>query len=236
MAVNERFTQLPTTGAATMSDIICAVQGFVSEPSSLGTSVQETLGQVFQLFQNNIIAFNAGNPNGLVAGSTYQFCWDTVNLILYICTTTGSATTAVWTKVIQLTAGTGITISQAGNQIVVSSSSPSNVTWSTVTTATEAMVSNNGYIVNGAFTPVILTLPATSSVGDVLYVTGISTGLWQIAQNAGQQITVGMDQTTSGVGGSVSGTNRYDAIQLVCTVSNLSWQVPVAAQGNLTIV
>lgn len=98
MAVEQRFTDLPVAGTATMSDIICAVQGYVS-PSILGTSVQETLQQVYNLFQANIILFNAGNPNGAVAGTTYQFCWNTSASELYICTTSGTATTAVWTKV-----------------------------------------------------------------------------------------------------------------------------------------
>lgn len=39
-----------------------------------------------------------GNPNGNLAGSLYWFCWDTVNMILYICTTAGNASTAVWTN------------------------------------------------------------------------------------------------------------------------------------------
>ena len=95
---NERCTELPVTSAATMSDIICAVQGYVS-PSNLGLSVQETLAQVFALFQNNMILSNAGNPNGAVAGSTYQLCWDTTDSLLYICTTTGTSSTAVWTLI-----------------------------------------------------------------------------------------------------------------------------------------
>jgi hypothetical protein len=98
MATEERFTELPTTSAALMTDIICAVQGY-SSPSVLGLSVYETLDQVYNLFQSNIILFYPGNPNGFVAGTTYQFCWDTVNSVLYICTSSGTASTAVWTAV-----------------------------------------------------------------------------------------------------------------------------------------
>src|SRR5690242_1893061 len=97
MATEQMFTSLPTVSTANMSDIICAVQGFVN-PSNPGLSVQETLQQVYNLFQSNIILFNAGNPNGAVAGSTYQFCWDTTNSILYICTATGTSSTATWTR------------------------------------------------------------------------------------------------------------------------------------------
>src|SRR5271170_3851881 len=97
MAIEEMFTSLPTVSASTMADIICAVQGYIS-PSSLGLSTQQTLQQVFNLFQSNVILFNSGNPNGLIAGTTYQFLWDTSDSILWICTTSGTTTTAVWTR------------------------------------------------------------------------------------------------------------------------------------------
>ena len=63
MATEQMFTSLPTVSNADMSDIICAVQGYVS-PSQLGLSVQETLGQVFSLFKSNMVLFNAGKPPG----------------------------------------------------------------------------------------------------------------------------------------------------------------------------
>jgi len=88
---NDMFTQLPTVVSSQFSDIICAVQG--------GVSVQETLQQVFDLMSANTVLSNAGNPNGTLAGQVYQLCWDTTNSNLYICTTTGSSSTAVWTLV-----------------------------------------------------------------------------------------------------------------------------------------
>jgi hypothetical protein len=87
---NEKFTQLPIVANATLSDIICAVQA--------GVSVQETLSQVQQLMLSNTILTYPGNPNGNLAGSTYQLCWDTVDSVLYICTVTGTSLTAVWTQ------------------------------------------------------------------------------------------------------------------------------------------
>lgn len=48
----------------------------------------------------------AGNPNGNLAGSAgtpggsgSSVCWDITNNLLYVCTTTGTASTAVWTQV-----------------------------------------------------------------------------------------------------------------------------------------
>lgn len=46
-----------------------------------------------------MLLINAGNPNGNVAGVLSWFCYDITNKILYICTVTGSTTTAVWTAV-----------------------------------------------------------------------------------------------------------------------------------------
>lgn len=213
MATEEMFTSLPTVSTAQMTDIICAVQGY-SSPSSLGLSVQETLQQVYNLFQSNIILFNAGNPNGSVAGTTYQLCWDTTNAVLYVCTTSGTASTAVWTNV---TASSGI------------------FQWTDVTGTSASMSQNNGYIANNAGV-VTLTLPGSATVGSNISIVGNGAGGWSIAQTVGQQIHVGSSATTSGSGGSVSSTNRYDSINLVCTVLNTTWVTNGGPQGALTIV
>ena len=49
----------------------------------------------------SVTKLNAGNPNGSVAGNANvngasDFCFDTTNKILYVCTTTGTTSTAVW--------------------------------------------------------------------------------------------------------------------------------------------
>ncbi len=234
MATEEMFTSLPTVSSAQMSDIICAVQGYLpGPPVTLGLSVQENLGQIYSLFQSNVILFNAGNPNGVVAGTTYQLLWDTVDLMLWVCTTSGSTSSAVWTKSIFLTAGSGISINQSGSTISIAATS-TGLAWTVVTTATEAMASNNGYIANNAGN-VAFTLPTTSAVGDILKVTGIGTGSWSIAYGAGQAIQVGSSGSTVTTG-SVSSTNTFDALTLVCTVANLKWQADNGPVGNLTIV
>lgn len=88
---NEKFTQLPTVTSALTSDIICAVQG--------GVSVQETLSQILALGLDFNVLNNAGNPNGVVAGSVNQFCYDTTNQNFYICTVAGTTLTTVWTLI-----------------------------------------------------------------------------------------------------------------------------------------
>lgn len=255
MAIEERFTELPTTSSAQMTDIICAVQGYVS-PSNLGLSVQETLQQVFNLFSNNVILSNAGDPNGIVAGSTYQLLWDTTDQILWVCTTSGTTTTAVWTVVVgpltngellvgstgaspmrtTLTAGANISITNGAGSISIAATGLAGFSWTTVSGTSQAMLGNNGYIANNAGL-VTLTLPATSTVGDEIDIIGRGAGGWTIAQGAGQQIIIGSTSSTLGVGGSVASTNRRDSLQLICTATNTEWTVLGAPQSlGLTIV
>jgi len=112
MPTTIQFTGLPTVSAAELTDIICAVQG--SSQSQPGTSVQETLQQVYELMQSQVVLSGVGDPNGIVAGMTYQLYWDTLNEQLYVCTTTGTALTAVWTLVSGGGGGGGVNPSTGG--------------------------------------------------------------------------------------------------------------------------
>ncbi len=47
----------------------------------------------------NVMLTNLGNPNGTVAGVLYWLCYDITDKVLYICTTSGSTTSAVWTAI-----------------------------------------------------------------------------------------------------------------------------------------
>ena len=78
----EMVPQFPPVISAQLSDIIYAVQGYIS-PSVPGTSNSETLQQVYNLFQRNIVLSYPGNPNGFLAGTPFQFCFDTANNIYY---------------------------------------------------------------------------------------------------------------------------------------------------------
>ena len=211
MAIEEMFTSLPTVSNAAMSDIICAVQGYIS-PSNLGLSVQESLQQVYNLFQSNIILSYPGNPNGFVAGTTYQLLWDTVDLILWVCTTSGTASTAVWTECIN---------------------PQSN--WINVTSSPQNLVANLNYLSNNGASLITYTLPLTAAFGTVIQISGFSSGGWTLAQNAGQSINFGSLTTTTGAGGSLSSSNKNDYVRLLCVTANTTWNV-IGSIGNITIV
>lgn len=341
---DKRWTEFPSVVTPTTSDLIWAVQA--------GSDVKETLGQVLSLALSTNSLSYAGNPNGNLAGTIYQTCYDTTNAKYYICTTTGSSATAVWTligaNIVGLNQGgtsKALTASNGGivysdadsmeilsgtataNQIVMSGSS-SAPSWSTatypatttinrilyssaantigqITTANSAqLVTNatgvpamtasltNGQIVIGSTgatpTPgtitagsgvtvtngagsitiattgggltinnvtgtssgmtanslniannvalVTLTLPVTAAIGDVIEVRGSGAGGWLIAQNASQIIHVGSVASTTGVGGSVASTNRYDCLTLTCVVVDLEFVVSGVQSAGLTVV
>lgn len=242
---NEKVTQLPTVTAATAADIIYAVQS--------GTSVQETLQQVINLFSSSIVLNFSGNPNGNLAGVVYNLCWDTTHNLLWVCTTSGSTSTAVWKTfegtptngqvligstgnapvLATLTAGTNISISNAAGTITIASTGTGGFSWTEVTGASQAMTSFNGYIVsNGSL--VTLTLPTTSAVGDELAIVGKGAGGWSITYTTGQQIHIGSSASTLTTG-HVASTNQYDSVYLVCTIANTTWTNLSAPQGNLTV-
>lgn len=107
------------------------------------------------------------------------------------------------------------------------------ITWNNVTGTTQAASINNGYIANNAAL-VTVTLPSTAAVGSVVRVAGAGAGGWRIAQNASQLINFGTTVTTTGTGGRLDSTNRYDAVELLCVTANTTWTV-ISSVGNINI-
>ena len=107
------------------------------------------------------------------------------------------------------------------------------LSWNEETGTSVAMAVNNGYITNNAAL-VTATLPATAAVGDVVRVAGKGAGGWRVAQNAGQTIHFGNQDTTTGAGGYLEFTNRYDSVELLCITANTDWVV-LSSVGNLTV-
>lgn len=117
---------------------------------------------------------------------------------------------------------------------VSSSATAQVVTRANVTGTTQTIANDTSYTINagGLCT---LTLPATAAVGTIFEVHGSSAAGWTIAQLANQILHVGSGASTTGVGGSVASSNRYDAVIFKCIVANLEW-ASYGVQGNLTVV
>jgi len=109
------------------------------------------------------------------------------------------------------------------------------LSWNNTTGSTQAMAVNNGYVNNGSGSPTVFTLPSTAAVGDQIAVQGSNSGLWQIAQNAGQQIIFNGVSSTSGTGGSVSATSQYDSLYLICITANTTFAT-TSGFGNYSVV
>src|SRR5210317_93116 len=130
-----------------------------------------------------------------------------------------------------ITAGTGISISNAAGSITITAIGGN---WSTVTDATQALAVENGCVGNRA-SAITYTLPATANVGDTIQITNIGAGLPVIAQNALQSINFTASSTTVGVGGSLTSVNQFGSIELICVVTDTTWNV-VDSTGSWTIV
>lgn len=132
-----------------------------------------------------------------------------------------------------ITPGSGVTIANGTGSITISAAG-GGLTWTVVTGTTQAAAVNNGYIANNAG-QVVVTLPATSAVGDIVAVTGMNNATgWKVAQNAGNQIFFGSASTTSGTGGSLVSTATRDVVYLLCITTSANWQV-VTSIGNITV-
>jgi len=130
-----------------------------------------------------------------------------------------------------LTAGTGISITNGAGSITVNATG-GGVTWTNIS-ANQALVPNNGVNCTGG-AALSLSLPATSSVGDVIEIALDGSTSWTITQAANQQIRIGNQTTTLGAGGSLASTAQGDWIRLVCKTSNLIWTC-VGVIGNITV-
>lgn len=81
-----------------------------------------------------------------------------------------------------------------------------------VTASSQQLVSNIRYFVNRP-SLVMLTLPLTSNVGDVIEIVNMNNS-WQLAQNTGQNITISNKTTTTGDAGYIQSSNNGDSIRL----------------------
>ena len=125
--------------------------------------------------------------------------------------------------------GSGITITDG-----IISASGGGLTWNEVTGTTQAAAADNGYIANNE-SLVTITLPSTIAVGKIIRVAGKASGKWKIAQNEGQIIYFGDQNTTSGTAGYLAAQTQYDSIELLCITANTTFNV-ISVVGNITVV
>lgn len=142
------------------------------------------------------------------------------------------ATASPHIRAATLTAGTGITVTNAAGSITISGTG-GGLNWSTIG-ASQTLAVDNGYFCTAGATLALL-LPAVSSVGDMIGISLDGSTGFTVTQGAGQSIRLGNASTTAGVGGSLASTQQGDTVFLVCSVANLKWNV-IHSMGNITVV
>jgi hypothetical protein len=104
-------------------------------------------------------------------------------------------------------------------------------TWNDVSGTTQAAAANQGYIISNA-SQTTVTIPATAAEGSTFAIAGKGAAGWIMQMNTGQTCHFGNAATTSA--GSLTSTNQYDSVTIVCVTANTTFVV-IAAQGNLTV-
>lgn len=130
--------------------------------------------------------------------------------------------------------GLGALTSGAGSTITIDVTGM-GTSWNVVTDATNpnSLVTGNGYIPKGAGV-VTFILPATAAIGDTFRIAGYG-NLWTLTQNASQSITLGINTTTIGVGGSLTATDVRDSIEIICVTTDTEFQI-ISSIGNITFI
>lgn len=147
---------------------------------------------------------------------------------LFICDTGSAIPVANTLNVL----GDGSTISTTGSGSTITISAGG--TWNVISSS-QALVRRESYICVAPGGALSLSLPVTSSVGDLIEVTLDGATSFTITQGAGQQIRMGSLSTTAGVGGSLTSTAQGDTVRMVCSVADLKWNV-LSSMGNPTVV
>jgi hypothetical protein len=145
-----------------------------------------------------------------------------------------SGTAAPAASIITMAGGSGIDTSATGSTVTITLDSSIALSWVEVTGTSQSMAVGTGYIANNAGL-VTLTLPDTAALGDRVRIVGKGAGLFKVAQNAGQTIHIVDTDTTTGTGGSLTATEQYGALDLLCITANTDW-VALNVTGNFTVV
>lgn len=102
-----------------------------------------------------------------------------------------------------------------------------------VTGTSQQAAVNTEYLTNNAGL-VTVTLPSSAAVGAKVAVTGSGSGGWRLAQNAGQTVHFLGQNTTTGAGGRLDSTVRYDCVEVICNITDTDWVVK-RSMGNITV-
>ncbi len=153
-----------------------------------------------------LLSQGAGNQTGLLltAGE------------VAIGTTSGDPTGAL------ITGSGNVTVTSSSGAIAVSLTGPASFVWSAAASSPITGIINTGYYVTNASATTI-DVPATFQAGATLAVVGQGAGGWILQMNTGQTLHIGNQSTSSG--GTLTSSNQYDCIEILCVVANTTFVV-----------
>jgi hypothetical protein len=130
-----------------------------------------------------------------------------------------------------ITASTGISVTNGAGSITIASTGVGSLVWNDVSGTTQSAAVNQGYIISNS-SQTTVTLPATAAEGSVFAVQGKGTAGWILQMNTGQTCHLGSTATTSA--GSLTSTNQWDSVTIVCVTANTTFAV-TSVVGNITV-
>jgi len=208
----------------------CVIIGSDSDVSSTSSSNRIALGQGITVSNDNQAVIGNTSITSIINASTSAGCKLGTAANPFGGLVLGNAATNVYTiSPATASAARTYTIPDVGQD---ASFVLNAITVVSGTSAT--LVANTSTISNNA-SLVTLTLPTTCLVGDFFQIIGQGAGGWTLAQNSGQLVHYNSSTTTTGTGGSLSSTNQYNCLKIVCIVANTTFVV-VNSVGTLTIV
>lgn len=218
--IDQVFTANPITSNAS-TDLMY----FGQSPYGAGDDAAMT-------YANFSLQFLSANPtaHGVLIGKGNN----TVNSVVLTAGEVLIGTTASDPVGATLTAGTNIGITSATGSITINATGAASFSWADVSSGTQATAVNKGYVTDNGASLVTYTLPAVAALGSIIEIAGKSAGGWTITYGTGQSIQLG-NQSTTVTSGSLSSSNQFDYVKLLCITANTTFSV-IGGVGNLTLV
>lgn len=232
------------TGAATLTGVLIgngtsAVTGnAVTQYNTLIGGASNAISSVAPSATSGVPLISQGSSSNPAYGTALVAGGGTgvTSFTAYAVICGGTTSTGVLQSIASVgSSGQILTSNGAGALPTFQAAPSSGVTWVDQTSSTVSMAVNTGYVIDNGASLVTATLPATAAVGKIVAIAGGSSGGWTVAQNSGQTIHFGSVNTTTGAGGSLSSSNRYDCVELICVITNTDWTVR-SCMGNITYV
>jgi hypothetical protein len=177
---------------------------------------------------NTVAGLATANSAALVTNATGVPIWSSTMTDGQIIIGSTGATPAAAT----LTAGSGISITNAAGSVTIGATGGVSVASIAGTTQTAA-VNTKYFALNAGQT--VVTLPSTYAVGDIVAVIGstANTGGWRLQAASGDTIRY-LNSTTSAGGTLTSSASAGSTVYIECDVANTSWVVSSTVNVTLT--